>query len=70
MTDDLDVKTAMRNGDVAALRSCLGKQRWHAYAPTALRLGHVVDGADDPILMNSSLPRYGKEGERLRLDAL
>jgi hypothetical protein len=32
MTDDLDVKTAIRNGDVAALRSCLALDRSRANA--------------------------------------
>ena len=32
MTDDLDVKTAIRNGDVAALRSCLALDRSWANA--------------------------------------
>src|SRR5215470_17644561 len=32
MTDDLNVKTAIRNGDVAALRSCLALDRSRANA--------------------------------------
>ena len=32
MTDDLDVKTAIQNGDVAALRGCLALDRSRANA--------------------------------------